>query len=120
MTTLSSKRLKEMTFKKFEGKRDKERKKLLKDYEDASDRGTSTSMLRHKAIKDYKNEVDELFDDQMKDRDLVDEYGRDAPRSRSFMTEYDRPQKKAGGGKIRGVGAALGGYGKGPYSDKLI
>ena len=55
-----------------------------------------------------------------KDLDLIDDYGVDAPRSRGFMTDYDRPQKKAGGGKVRGAGAALGGYGKGPYSNKLI
>lgn len=55
-----------------------------------------------------------------KDLALIDDYGVDAPRSRGFMTDYDRPQKKAGGGKVRGAGAALGGYGRATYSDKLI
>mgnify|MGYP003115664212 CR=1 FL=1 len=55
-----------------------------------------------------------------KDLALIDDYGVDAPRDRGFMTDYERTENKAGGGKVRGAGAALGGYGRATYSDKLI
>ena len=55
-----------------------------------------------------------------KDLALIDEYGVDAPRSRGFMTDYERTENKAEGGRVRGVGAALGGYGRATYSDELI
>ena len=116
----SSKRLREMVKKKEEKESDKVHSEFKKDMDAARDRGMSTPYLEKKAEKEMKKGYDKSFGQRFKDEDLIIEYGKDAPRDRSFMSDYDRPQKKAGGGRVRGVGAALGGYGKGPYSDKLI
>lgn len=116
----SSKYYRDKVEKNFKSKITKGRKKLDQDIIDAQDRGRTTDYLRSKAIKEYDDKAEKFYTDYTKDIDLLDEYGKDAPKSRGFMTDYDRPQKKAGGGRVRGAGAALGGYGKGPYSDKLI
>ena len=45
--------------------------------------------------------------EERKDSELLDKYGKDAPKSRAFMTE--RPKRMSMGGKCRGMGAATRG-----------
>ena len=58
----------------------------------------------------------------MMKRDEAIEQAMLNPDATEVLTDrgFEKIERKAGGGKVRGVGAALGGYGKGPYSDKLI
>jgi len=54
------------------------------------------------------------------DDDLIMQYGEDAAKARTFMTPQKKTENLSGGGKVRGVGVAQRGFGKAPYSDKLI
>ena len=70
---------------------------------------------------DMKKQIgDEAIDQAIIDTDLIDEYGKDAAKARTFMTPKKKTENLNGGGKVRGVGVAQRGFGKAPYSDKLI
>ena len=70
-----------------------EMEKLRKDYveemEDARDRGKSTSGLKNKAMNRLEDETNKALDKQLRDEQLIEDYGRDAPKSRGFMRRAD-------------------------------
>ena len=71
---------------------------------------SSEKKNRDRGSSGRATEVEETLkalDEFRKDRKLLDKYGKDAPKSRAFMTE--RPKKMSMGGKCRGMGAATRG-----------
>ena len=65
-----------------------------------------------KAVLDWSAKDTQILKDWKEDSDLVDEYGKDAPKARSFLTRSRKSHK--GGGAVRkgrGMGAALRGGG---------
>ena len=67
--------------------------------------------------------IDKVIDKKtMMTRDEAMDQAMRNPDATEVLTDrgFEKIERKAGGGKVRGVGAALGGYGKGPYSDQLI
>ena len=71
------------------------KRKYRKADREFGDRGMSGS----DEIRKVKNAVDEQFGD---DLDLIDQYGMDAPKARSFMTPKNNPKVK----KLRAGGMA--------------
>lgn len=63
---------------------------------------------------------DEAIDQAIIDTALIDEYGKDAAKARTFMTPKKKTENLSGGGPARGVGQAQRGFGRATYSDKLI
>jgi len=67
-----------------------EMKKLREDYveemEDARDRGKSTSYLKNKAMNRLQDETNKALDKQLRDEQLIEDYGKDAAKSKGFLT----------------------------------
>lgn len=86
-------------------------------------RGQARNKYGDKGIagnKMIKQIEDEVIDQAVIDTMLVSDYGEDAAKARTFMTPKKKTENLSGGGKVRGVGVAQRGFGKAPYSDKLI
>ena len=68
-----------------------------------------------KANYEWGDEDTQLTWDAAEDYKLLDEYGKDAPKARSFLTPSRKPsekdKKKSGGSVGRGMGKALRGGG---------
>ena len=75
-----------------------EMKKLREDYveemEDARDRGKSTAGLKNKAMNKLEDETNKALDKQLRDEQLIEDYGKDAAKSKGFLT------RRAEGGTI--------------------
>tara|TARA_R100001509_G_scaffold151427_1_gene110866 strand:- start:1359 stop:1754 length:396 start_codon:yes stop_codon:yes gene_type:complete len=85
------------TYKRMLKKRQQEdRNKITEDYkqdmEFAEDKGRSTDYLRNQAMNTLADKAMEQLLEEEEDEQLLEDYGRDAPKARRFMT------KRADGG----------------------
>jgi hypothetical protein len=81
-----------LTYKRMLKKRQQEdRNKVTEDYkqdmEFARDKGRSTGYLRNQAMNTLADKAMEQLLEEKEDEELIEDYGRDAPTARRFMTK---------------------------------